>query len=197
MRYCTPEFRNACSHSVVIGALDEYGHSSSTMQLIDEACRKAPGGSGAYTMCYHGLGHGIFAYFDYSLPETVDLCRTTGTLEYGYRQYVECVGGAVMELMGGGGGHDPASWTRARATYLTDDPLSPCLDDLIPEEAKDVCLSYLTPRLWELAGISLGLPEPDLFGRAFSFCERIPGTKGELRDSCFGGFGKAHATSER
>src|ERR1700722_612624 len=27
--YCTPDFRNACSHAIVIGALDEYGTGSS------------------------------------------------------------------------------------------------------------------------------------------------------------------------
>ena len=49
---CTQDFRNACSHTIVIGALNEFG-GEKALSLIRDACIKAPGGSGAYTMCYH------------------------------------------------------------------------------------------------------------------------------------------------
>jgi hypothetical protein len=49
---CTQDFRNACSHAIVIGTLNEFGPSKG-LSLIHDACAKAPGGSGAYTMCYH------------------------------------------------------------------------------------------------------------------------------------------------
>src|SRR5690606_38758677 len=60
IKYCTQDFRNACSHSIVVGALTEFGESA--LPQIREACLDAPGGPGAYTMCYHGLGHGVFAF---------------------------------------------------------------------------------------------------------------------------------------
>jgi hypothetical protein len=185
---CTEDFRNACSHSVVIGALNEFGEAA--LPMIREACRKAPGGSGAYTMCYHGLGHGVFAYFEYDLAQTVDFCRKTGTSEYRDREFIECVGGAVMELMGGGG-HDRALWLVAREKYLNPDhPLAPCTDAVIPDEVKAQCLTYLTPRLWQLAGIDLGSPDPKLFAPAFRYCDAIPMSEEGQRSACYGGFGK-------
>jgi hypothetical protein len=185
---CMQDFRNACSHSIVIGALNEFG-SEKALSLIRDACEKAPGGSGAYTMCYHGLGHGVFAYYGYDLSDTVEFCKKAGTVAYHEQEYTQCVGGAVMELMGGGG-HDRDKWILARERYLTDDPLSPCIGADIPKRAKGMCLTYLTPRLFEEAGAELGNPDPATFPRAFGFCEAISQSKPELREACFGGFGK-------
>lgn len=185
---CTQDFRNACSHAVVIGALNEFGETA--LSMIRDACKKAPGGSGAYTMCYHGLGHGVFAFYSYDLQQTIDFCRKTGTEEHRNREYIECFGGAIMELMGGGG-HDREAWLAARAKYLSPTmPLSPCMDTVVPTEVKSQCLTYLTPQLWEYAGISMGSPEPALFAKSFAYCDAIPRSKQEMRESCFGGFGK-------
>ncbi len=187
---CTEEFRNACSHSIVIGALTEFGDGSETIGMIQEACKKAPGGSGAYTMCYHGLGHGVFAYYGYDLQKTVAFCARAGLPLYNSEDSDQCVGGSVMELMGGGG-HDEERWLEARARYLDDTkPLSPCSTALIPDGAKVFCFSYLTPRLLQLAGTDLGIPDPATFPKAFSYCDAIPKTNMRLRDACFGGFGK-------
>src|SRR3989344_9334659 len=186
---CTQEFRNACSHTIVIGALNEFG-SEKALALIRDACEKAPGRSGAYTMCHHGLGHGVFAFYDYDLAKTVAFCKKTGTAAYQDREYIECVGGAVMELMGGGG-HDREKWLAAREQYLpADKPLAPCMSGVIPDEAKEICLTYIPPRLWELSGIDLGTPDAMLFPAAFDFCDVIPREQTSLREACFGGFGK-------
>jgi hypothetical protein len=186
--HCTPEFRNACSHTMVIGTLNDFGEAG--LGDIREACKEAPGGSGAYTMCYHGLGHGVFSHFAFKFPETVDFCNKTGTEDYFNREYIECVGGAVMELMGGGG-HDPYNWEIAREEYLSlDDPLSLCLGNEIPDDTKEICLIYITPQIWESVGINLGFPDPSKFPDAFSVCDQISHDKQNLRDACFGGFGK-------
>ncbi len=186
---CTQDFRNACSHSIVIGALNDFG-GEAALGMIRDSCKKAPGGSGAYTMCYHGLGHGVFAFFSYDLAQTVDFCKKTGTEEHRDREYIECVGGAIMELMGGGG-HDHDAWQRARAKYLDPTrPLAPCMDAVIPAETKSQCFVYLTPRLWELTHIDLGSPDPELFTEAFSYCDALPHAQQKLRDACYGGFGK-------
>jgi hypothetical protein len=187
--HCTQDFRNACSHSIVIGALTEYG-GETALPLIRESCKQAPGGGGAYTMCYHGLGHGVFAYFGYQLHETIAFCEKTGTAEYNEQEYVECAGGAIMELMGGGG-HDPERWQLARERYLpSGDPLAPCMDGLVPDDLKSICLVYLTPRLLESAGANLARPDPAFFPKAFGYCDVIPHSRQSLRDACFGGFGK-------
>ena len=185
---CTQDFRNACSHAIVIGALHEFGEAA--LPMIKNACAKAPGGSGAYTMCYHGFGHGVFAYFNYDLVETIGFCTRTGTSEYRDRASIECVGGAIMELMGGGG-HNHAAWVLAREKYLDpQDPLSPCTDAVVPDSMKSICVLYLTPRLWELAGIDMGQPDPADFQKAFRYCNAIPKDQRELRNACYGGFGK-------
>ncbi|QQG37859.1 MAG: hypothetical protein HYS26_04525 [Candidatus Kaiserbacteria bacterium] len=186
---CSQDFRNACSHSIVIGALEEYG-GEAALPRIREACETAPGRSGAYTMCYHGLGHGVFAFFDYDLPATVDFCKKTGTDGHGQQEYTECVGGAIMELVGGGG-HDRSAWMKARVRYFSaNDALAPCMSDLLPDPTKTLCLIYLTPRLLEVAGARLGAPDPAFFGTASSYCEAIPQERQDWRDACFGGFGK-------
>lgn len=185
---CTQDFRNACSHSIVIGALNEFGEPA--LDMIREACHKAPGGSGAYTMCFHGLGHGVFAYFNYEIPATIDFCRKTGTAAYFNREYVECVGGMVMELMGGGG-HNKDAWDESRKKYLaTDDPLAPCSTAVIPRDVRGICYMYLTPHLFERAGADLAMPDERSIAKSFLFCDTISHEDTESRRSCFGGIGK-------
>lgn len=187
---CTQDFRNACSHSIVIGVFNEFGASGETVKKIDAACVLAPGGKGAYGMCYHGLGHGVLAYFGYEIPPTVSFCERLGTRDKDFEQSAQCVGGAIMELVGGGF-HDREAWAASRSRVLQPSaPLSPCTDSVIPERAKGLCLSYLTPWLWELAGIDLGQPDPGKFSKAFAYCDTLPASRQKLRDACFGGFGK-------
>jgi hypothetical protein len=185
---CTQEFRNACSHSIVIGALTEFGTSDATVEKIRNACARAPGGAGAYTMCFHGLGHGVFAYFGYDLAATVGFCKRLGTIARGNQEYPQCVGGAIMELVGGGG-HDHEKWAAAHERYLGyDDPLAPCDEAVIPDETKSFCYIYLTPHLFEAAGSDLNDPDPERFGAAMAFCDPIRDER--LRTTCYGGFGK-------
>ncbi|MEK7505591.1 MAG: hypothetical protein AAB597_01705 [Patescibacteria group bacterium] len=188
---CTQEFRNACSHSIVIGALNEFGaEAASIIEKLQDACQKAPGGSGAYTMCFHGLGHGVFSYFGYSFPETIQFCKRVGTKDYRDREYVECMGGAMMELMGGGG-HDKKAWVKARLRYVSgEDPLAPCSTAVIPEDVKPICYTYLTPHLFEAAGADLAAPEPRHFAVAFQYCGRVPYNENASRAACYGGLGK-------
>ncbi|MBP9757329.1 MAG: hypothetical protein KBD06_01900 [Candidatus Pacebacteria bacterium] len=187
---CTQDFRNACSHTIVIGALNEFGSGDSTLAMIDDACKKAPGGLGAYTMCYHGLGHGVFAYFGYDLNKTVAYCQKMGTAQFNDEQFTQCVGGVIMELMSGGG-HDRDAWERAREKYMVkDQPLAPCDTSLIPEKAKGYCYLYITPRLFGDNGIQVAHPDPATFPRAFEYCEAIPVSSSRARDACFGGLGR-------
>jgi len=184
IQMCTPDFRNACSHTIVIGTLAEFGDGA--LPLIRDACRKAPGGPGAYTMCFHGLGHGVFAGYGYEFPETIEFCKLTGTKEYHQQEYIECFGGAIMEFTGGGD-HDPQLIEESREKYITG-PLQPCMSDVVPPELRGICLTYLTPQIWQAAGISLASPDESKFAEAFSYCEDI--AVSELKESCYAGFGK-------
>lgn len=180
--HCTQDFRNACSHTIVIGTLLEKGPDS--FGEIADLCRKAPGGPGAYTMCFHGLGHGVLAFNGYDLPKAVKMCEKSGT---GLGpEYTECVGGTIMEMIAGV--HDPQVWAvQAKKYFKADDPLYPCTADFIPHQAKGICYTYITPHLFLSAGANLGHPDPETFAEAFSYCEPLSGGD---RASCLGGFGK-------
>jgi hypothetical protein len=192
IKACTNDFRNACSHTIVIGAYSEFGEDA--LPKIQDACRQAPGGSGAYTMCFHGLGHGVFAYYGYAIPETVAACKKTGTEAYHNEEYGQCVGGMIMELVGGGG-HDPERWQEMRAKYLSAArPLSPCDTSLIPEEVKTFCYQYITPNLFTAAGADLARPQPAHFRKAFELCDVIPKDNVRDRTACFTGVGKEFPT---
>lgn len=193
IRECTQDFRNACAHSVVIGALLEHGEGA--LGDIAAACAAAPGGSGAYTMCFHGLGHGVLAYTGYELEKAVEMCSRMGTTAYQQREYAECVGGAVMEM--NDGVHDPQVWLAQRDTYFRDDdPLYPCTASFMPREVQDVCYTYLTPRLLRAVGIGLDAPVDSDWSRAFALCAPLVGDS-RLRDACYGGFGKEFVTLVR
>src|SRR3989344_2239057 len=122
MKFCTQDLRNACSHSIVVGALLEFG--ADKLRDIADVCRKAPGGKGAYTMCIHGLGHGVLAYTEYDMAQAVNLCEKVSEPRLKNMEYGECVGGISMEMMAGV--NDREAWEKQKANYFKkDDPLAP------------------------------------------------------------------------
>ena len=188
MRLCNEDFRNACSHSIVVGLFRDKGEEA--LPIIADACRLAPGGTGAYTMCFHGLGHGILAYAGYDLTRSTAICKKTGTPAYRNREYVECVGGSIMEITGGV--HDARLREKQAKKYLSSkDPLSPCSADFMDDSTRPLCYLYLTPHLLTLAGADLGDPNPQYFKKAFGFCDLIKSSSVD-RDACYAGFGKEY-----
>lgn len=188
MSLCTQDFRNACSHTMVIGALLEHGEG--VLPKIRAACHLAPGGSGAYTMCFHGLGHGVLAYNLYDIGKTASMCNEFGTPEYQNREAVECFGGAIMEIIGGGG-HDRTHWEARRKEYLDpSEPFGLCTNEIVPQELRSICYVYMTPFAFEAVGANMANPGPDAFKKTFAFCDQVPKDRPEEREACFGGLGK-------
>ncbi len=188
IKVCTEDLRNACSHSIVVGFLLDHGEASLPKAVA--TCHLAPGGLGAYTMCVHGLGHGVLGYTDYDMQKAVKLCETTGTPEYGNQEIGQCVGGVTMEMMSGV--HDHAAWLKQIGNYFKkSDPLSPCDMGFIPKSALNFCYVYLTPHLFSVAGADLNSPDPKYFAKAMSYCELLPANDPN-RDTCFGSFGKEY-----
>ncbi|XKT74465.1 MAG: hypothetical protein ACJKTH_03860 [Patescibacteria group bacterium UBA2163] len=184
---CTPDFRNACSHSIVVGLFSEEGKGA--LNEIAEACSNAPGGSGAYTMCFHGLGHGILAYANYNFEQAIEMCAQTGSEARQNREYVECVGGATMEMFAGV--HDRNAWELEKDNYFKeDDPLAPCNASFMPELVRPICYTYLTPHLFVSAGADLARPQPEDYEKAFTYCDEIPKKNRAEWEACYGGFGK-------
>lgn len=186
IQICTQDFRNACSHSIVVGLFTEKGVEA--LSEIQEACKKAPGGIGAYIMCYHGLGHGILAFAGYDFSKTIKLCQKTGTSQYSRREYPECVSGAVMEIISGGG-HNRELWQMQRPKYLKiDNPFYICSPPFMPEDARARCYDYIAPYLWEVVGADINNPNERDFANSFKLCEQV--SQENYRRICFGGFGK-------
>jgi hypothetical protein len=188
MKVCTHDFRNACSHTIVIGALLEFGEGA--FDDIRQACYDAPGGKGAYTMCFHGLGHGVLAYNDYDFPKTIEMCKQFSSEKYNGREGVECFGGGVMEIIGGGG-HNKELWEEKRPEYLNPaDPFAFCQEDYLPDEYRTMCYNYMTPYAFEALGADMGYPDPEIYSQTFDFCSKISMSEPQLRDACYGGLGK-------
>ncbi|OGI62791.1 hypothetical protein A2818_00910 [Candidatus Nomurabacteria bacterium RIFCSPHIGHO2_01_FULL_40_12] len=189
MQFCTDDLRNACSHSIVVGGLLSEGVSA--INKMVKVCKTAPGGKGAYRMCVHGLGHGVLAFTDYDMRKAVELCKPVATLpDYSNMEFVECIGGITMEMMAGV--NDKQAWEREKVNYFkVYDPLAPCNLGFIPEKAVYICYTFLTPHLFESAGVDpRERPLPMHLKKAFTFCEKILVGENRNRESCFGGFGK-------
>lgn len=188
IQFCTEDFRNACSHSIVVGLFQDKGEKA--LKPIADICRKAPGGKGAYTMCFHGLGHGILAATGFELEQAVDICNKSKSDSTGQNENIHCISGTVMEIVGGGD-HDKKTWKEQKDKYLTSsEPLSLCFQKFIPVEARGLCIDYLTPYLFEAAGADLGRPTEEDFKKSFLFCGALPKDDFASRDACFRGFGK-------
>lgn len=188
---CTQDFRNACSHSIVVGLFIDRGLNA--LEDITNVCRNAPGGTGAYAMCFHGLGHGILAYTGYDMERAVELCQKTGSEELNYVESAECIGGITMEMVSGV--HDKTAWEKQKGKYFkATDPLYPCSASFIPMIGKANCLTYLTPYLWQVAGADLGSPKAEDFKKAFTYCSRLTGVYEQFQDICYGSFGKEFVT---
>ena len=171
MQYCTHEFRNACSHSIVIGGLLEHG--MGIFDHIHEACARAPGGTGAYTMCFHGFGHGVLAFTDYDLPQAIEICKKAGTAEYGFQEYHQCVGGVIMELHSGV--HDEAVWRENAKQYIDfENPTQMCERDYIEEGAKRMCYAYISPYIFDAAGWRFGNLTDEVVENSFAICSEVP-----------------------
>jgi hypothetical protein len=193
MASCTQDFRNACSHSIVIQTFINDG--AKALSKIRSACEYAPGGKGAYAICFHGVGHGLMAYLGYDFKEAVAECaRMTGEEPAsggtGHRftdTREECIGGAVMELVQGS--HDAAAQARAVTAYMPlDDPFRPCTDEYVPEDLRTACIVSLTERFFGYAGIGDKTPDPSSYPSAMAACAL--NAKTDERGACYAGFGK-------
>lgn len=89
---CDGSFGFGCFHSFVGKAIAEHG--IDVVQSIDAAC---VAGWGAYgTGCFHGIGHGVLAYYGYTLDDLKKALSVCGTLSW-KGVHSGCSSGAFME----------------------------------------------------------------------------------------------------
>ena len=185
--YCTPDLQYACSHAIISRYLLENGEGN--INKIKGICDSLLEGSGgAYLQCFHGLGHGALAYVNYDLPKAIDLCQMAGA----QGETRSCIGGVVMELVGGGL-HNKKVWAQQHDKYFSSaDPLAPCNKLFMPENSKSICYIFSTPYLLSYYNPQ-NITNGDNIKKAFELCSLIPSTEKENKTACYGGFGKEFA----
>jgi hypothetical protein len=197
MYECTTEFRNACQHAVITQALITNGNQ--TLNDIAKICAEAPQGGSTSEQCFHGIGHGLLAYFHYDYKHAVTECKKVyeiGLLlrpdRVTQRLWQECVGGATMELTQGE--HDKEAWVKAKEVYMpSSDILMPCSADFMPAEVRSVCYGYINPRFFEEAGAIRGVVNPEVYPKALGYCKKILDDTAGSRNGCYAGFGAEFA----
>ncbi len=131
---CTQDFGSACAHQIVINTF--YKEGPSAFSTILETCKKSPGGKNGYSLCYHGVGHGVLAYNGYDFAKAMEMCGLAGSKTS--NEVDQCRGGATMEMVAGI--HDVDIWKKQTEVYFSKEhPLSPCDTDIVPPEAKRMC----------------------------------------------------------
>ncbi len=111
-----------CSSGVLHGAMEGFLRDKGTTDLarnITGLCQSVSTQFNAFT-CWHGIGHGLMAYNNYNLPETLKFCKSLGKSN----EQIPCYGGAFMEnvVVKQGFGAVPGHQT----TWLNSDPQFPC-----------------------------------------------------------------------
>jgi hypothetical protein len=116
---CNASCHSGCYH----GAMESFLHEKGTADIaaeVHEVCKIFQTSFSNFE-CLHGVGHGVLAYYDYDLPETLKQC---GKLSSDFER-ASCYGGAFMEniITGQGYGANP---NVHETKYLSQDPLFPC-----------------------------------------------------------------------
>jgi len=118
---CSADCHSGCYHGAMESLLIEKGTANLANDVM-EVCRKFETSFGNFE-CLHGVGHGILAYFDYDMPQTITECKK---LPDTFSQS-SCYGGMFMEniLTGQGLG---ASQNKTHQTEWVNktDPYFPC-----------------------------------------------------------------------
>ena len=116
---CDANCHSGCYH----GAMEEFLAEKGTVNIaenVNSVCKLFDTSFGRFE-CLHGVGHGLMAYLNYDMEESILACKE---LEDWFST-VSCYGGMFMEniLTGQGLG---ASKTGHTTTWLSDDPHFPC-----------------------------------------------------------------------
>lgn len=130
--YCKDYFLSACYHGTLIHIIADFGIEG----VVEAMGRCQEAGLHVVTQCAHAIGHGLLAWTDYELLETLALCDEVGrkTGEGGF-PYFNCYDGVFMENLWGvhNGVPSPKRWVKE------DDLYYPCNDSRIPIKYLNGC----------------------------------------------------------
>ena len=119
-RACNASCHSGCYHGAMEIFLKEKG-TTNLASNIDSVCKLFETTFGNFE-CLHGVGHGVLAYLDYDVPESLNQCRELST---SFAQS-SCYGGVFMENILTGQGLGAGTDVHATSWVNQTDPLYPC-----------------------------------------------------------------------
>lgn len=156
-------------HGVLEGIFGE-DNGERLLRQLNDICAAIPGKerySYNYYSCVHGIGHGLMAFFEHNVFQSLSGCDTlVGEWEKG-----SCYGGVFMENV-------ISDTPEMPSKYLsTEDPLYPCT--AVQDRHKYQCYQMQTSHMLEIFAGD--------FSRAFATCR---GVEEKYRASCFQSIGR-------
>lgn len=161
--------RSGYYHGVLEGLFGEED-SGALLSNLDSLCADVKGKerySYDYFSCVHGIGHGLMAYFDHELFESLEGCdRLTGEWEQS-----SCHGGVFMENVISDMPDEPSKFLKRG------DPLYPC--NAVADKYRAQCYLMQTSHM-------LTVYDGD-FGKVFDACSRV---EEKYRVPCYQSLGR-------
>jgi hypothetical protein len=118
---CNASCHSGCYHGAMESLLNEQG-TKNLAATISAVCEKFTTSFGAFE-CLHGVGHGVLAYLDYDLPESLNECAKLG----GSFAQTSCYGGVFMENILTGQGLGASEEANHETQWVNrNDPYFPC-----------------------------------------------------------------------
>lgn len=170
---CDASCHSGCYHGAMESFLQEKG-TQDLAKNIDGVCKTFETSFGNFE-CLHGVGHGVMAYLDYDLPETIKNC---GKLTGSFAQN-SCYGGAFMENVLTGQGLGAREDQHETKWVNRTDPHFPC--DKVDQsyEVQTQCYQMQTSWMLYINGYN--------FEGVVKDCERAPSNMVPI---CFRSFGR-------
>lgn len=153
----------------IFGEADE-GGGAELLSTLNSICAGIAGKSRysyAYFACVHGIGHGLMAYFNHDVFQSLAGCKTLrGNWEQG-----SCHGGVFMENVTADSPEMPSKYLKG------DDPLYPCT--AVADEYRYTCYQFQTSYMLKIFGGD--------FARTFDTCRAV---EEKYRNVCFQSLGR-------
>jgi hypothetical protein len=143
---CNASCHSGCYH----GAMENFLAKAGTVNLsrdIERICTKFQTSFGNFE-CLHGVGHGLLAYLNYDLPETLTKCKE---LKNSFSQS-SCYGGVYMENILTGQGLGASKDNHTTEWVNRNDPYFPCNKIDQSHDIQYQCWQMQTSWMLTLAG---------------------------------------------
>lgn len=168
---CDGDFGFGCFHSFIGRAITEHG--PDVVRELDAACVRSYGSGG--TGCFHGIGHGLLAYFGYGLADVNRALTLCDTLSW-ERPLGGCADGVFMEYNFRLMEKDPEARYRP---FIEQKRYEPCLSIGLYSAA-----CYFGLPAWWASALQ---DTSNLPARMGTFCSDVEDE--DLRRACFRGIG--------